>query len=425
MPARSSSPIPAGLDQLAATRHAEPGEHPQLLGSLAAVPDPRRAKGRRHPLAFVLALAACAALAGAKSLAAIAEWAADAPLAVLIALGATRREPSGPTAPAEATVRRVLQRVDGDALDAAIGTWLAACDPGRPPPGQERAAPRHRSLAVDGKTVRGARRADGTQVHLLAAMTGAGLVTAQREVDSKTNEITVFRPMLAPLDLADTVVTFDALHSQTAHIRFLVEDEKAHHIAVIKGNQPLLNQHLKQLPWRDVPLLDKTRATAHGRDEIRRVKTATVTCALDFPHAAQAVQIVRRRRTVTTGKVSLERVYAVTDLTAEQADAAEIAHYVREHWGIENKIHHVRDTTFAEDGSRVRTGSAPRTMAALRQPRHRRPPPHRLRQHRRRPAQTRPRRRPATGHPRHHVIKPDRPSDDAALGRMCVLGECT
>nr|WP_269432025.1 ISAs1 family transposase [Saccharothrix sp. ST-888] len=231
----------------------------------------------------------------------------------------------------------------------AADTWLAARDPGRPPPGQDRAAPRRRSLAVDGKTVRGARRADGTQVHLLAAMTGAGLVTAQREVDSKTNEITLFRPMLAPLDLADTVVTFDALHSQTAHARFLVEDKKAHYIAVIKRNQPLLHQQLKRLPWRDVPLLDKTRATAHGRDEIRRVKTATVTCGLDFPHAAQAVQIVRPRRIVTTGKVTLERVYAVTDLTAEQADAPEIAHHVREHWGIGNRIHHVRDTAFAED----------------------------------------------------------------------------
>ncbi|GHF37537.1 hypothetical protein GCM10018790_13990 [Kitasatospora xanthocidica] len=88
MSARSSSPIPAGLDQLAATRPAEPGEHPQLLGRLAAVPDPRRAEGRRHPLAFVLALAACAVPAGAKSLAAIAEWAADAPPAVLVAPGA-------------------------------------------------------------------------------------------------------------------------------------------------------------------------------------------------------------------------------------------------------------------------------------------------------------------------------------------------
>ncbi|MFI6151042.1 ISAs1 family transposase, partial [Streptomyces sp. NPDC051109] len=276
------------------------------------------------------------------------------------------REPSGPTAPSEATVRRVLQRIDGDALDAAIGAWLAARDTGGPPsqePGKRRA---RRSLAVDGKTVRGARRTDGTQVHLLAAMTGTGLVAAQCEVGSKTNEITVFKPMLAPLDLAGTVVTFDAVHSQTGHARFLVEEKKAHYIAVIKGNQPLLLQQLRQLPWREIPLLDKTRATQHGRDEIRRVKTCTVTRGLGFPHAAQAVQIARRRQTITTGKVTLERVYAVTDLAAEQADAPEIARHLREHWGIENKIHHVRDTTFAEDASRVRTGTAPRAMAALR-----------------------------------------------------------
>ncbi|MFG2175512.1 ISAs1 family transposase [Streptomyces niveus] len=366
MPARSSSPIPAGLGRLAAVRPPRTGEHPVLLDCLAGVADPRRAKGRRHPLTFVLALAACAVLAGAKSLAAIAEWAADAPPAVLTALGGPGREPSGPTAPAEATTRRVLQRVDGDALDTAIGTWLAARDPDRPLPGKDTAERLRRSLAVDGKTVRGARRADGTQVHLLAAMTDAGLVTAQREVDGKTNEITVFRPMLADLELTDTVVTFDALHSQVAHARFLVEEKKAHYIAVIKANQPLLHQHLKNLPWRDVPLLDKTRATAHGRDEIRRVKTCTVTRGLAFPHAMQAVQIVRRRRIVTTGKVTLERVYAVTDLTAGQAEAQEIAHRVRAHWGIENKIHHVRDTSWSEDTSRVRTGNAPRAMASLR-----------------------------------------------------------
>ncbi|MFJ9969008.1 ISAs1 family transposase, partial [Streptomyces avermitilis] len=98
-------------------------------------------------------------------------------------------------------MRRVLQRIDGDALDTAVGSWLA---------GRERAAGQEEndsdrrplpSLAVDGKTVRGARRTDGTQVHLLAAMTGIGLVTAQREVDATTNEITVFQPLLAPLNL--------------------------------------------------------------------------------------------------------------------------------------------------------------------------------------------------------------------------------
>ncbi|MCZ0983237.1 ISAs1 family transposase [Streptomyces diastatochromogenes] len=141
--------------------------------------------------------------------------------------------------------------------------------------------------------------------------------------------------------------------------------KQAHYIAVIKGNQPTLHRLLKKLPWRDVPLLDKTRATAHGRDEIRRMKTAT-TAKIPFPYAVQVLQIVRRRRIVTTGKVSLERVYAVTSLTGHQADAAELARRVREHWGIENKIHYVRDVTYAEDASHVRTGTAPRAMAALR-----------------------------------------------------------
>ncbi|MFJ9776082.1 ISAs1 family transposase [Kitasatospora sp. NPDC101157] len=240
----------------------------------------------------------------------------------------------------------------------AVGAWLA--DRGRDDhPVRDADQPRP-SLAVDGKTVRGAYRLDGTQVHLLAAMTGTGQVIAQREVDGRTNEITVFQPLLAPLDLHKTIVTFDALHSQTGHARFLVEGKGAHYIALIKANHPTLHHYLKELPWRDVPLQGKTRATAHGRDEIRRVKTCTVTAGLDFPHAVQAVQIVRRRRIITTGKVTLERVYGVTSLTPAQAGPVEIAQRVREHWGIENKIHHVRDTAYAEDASRVRTGTAPR-----------------------------------------------------------------
>ncbi|MFF4344877.1 transposase family protein [Kitasatospora sp. NPDC001540] len=93
MPTRSSSPVPAGLSQLITAPPPAPDEHPGLLDRLAAVPDPRRSAGRRHPLTFVLALAACAVLAGAKYLAAIAEWAADAPPAVLASLGGPVREP--------------------------------------------------------------------------------------------------------------------------------------------------------------------------------------------------------------------------------------------------------------------------------------------------------------------------------------------
>ncbi|MDX3453985.1 hypothetical protein PV396_18870 [Streptomyces sp. ME02-8801-2C] len=61
-------------------------------------------------------------------------------------------------------------------------------------------------------------------------------------MDGKTNAITVFQPLFTPLDLRETVVTFDALHSQTAHARFLVEDKHAHYIVLIKGNQPTLHR---------------------------------------------------------------------------------------------------------------------------------------------------------------------------------------
>jgi predicted transposase YbfD/YdcC len=360
VPAAPSSPIPAGLGQLAGSGPARSDELPDLLDRLSRLPDPRRCRGRRHPLPYVLALAACAVLTGAKSLTAIAEWAADAPDQLLLQCGATLRDPDRPyRAPSEATVRRVLQRIDGDALDAAIGAWLP--DQDTYPPSR----PARTAVAVDGKSLRGATRADGRRVHLISALRGDGIVLAQREVDAKSNEITAFRPLLEPLDLTGAVVTFDALLTQTDHAKFLVEEKGAHYIAVLKGNHPTLHTLVKDLPWREVPLMDRTRTAAHGRDEIRRLKAVTVP-RLPFPYAGQALQIVRRRRTVRTGKVSLERVYAVTSLTAHQATAADLAERVRGHWAIENREHHVRDVTFGEDASRVRTGSAPRAMASLR-----------------------------------------------------------
>ncbi|WP_405463637.1 ISAs1 family transposase [Streptomyces jietaisiensis] len=133
---------------------------------------------------------------------------------------------------------------------------------------------------------------------------------------------------------------------------------------MLKGNHPTLHALVKNLPWKEVPLMDRTRTAGHGRDEIRRLKAVTVP-GLPLPHADQALQIVRRRRTVRTRKVTLERVYAITSLTAHQAPP-DLAERVRGHWSIENREHHVRDVTFGEDASRVRTGNAPRAMASLR-----------------------------------------------------------
>jgi hypothetical protein len=144
VPADPSSPIPVALAHLS---HADPlqlqdADAPHLLTYLAAVPDPRATRGRRHPLVAILGLAAAAVLAGAKSLAAIGEWAADAPQPVRAALGARRDAPGHFAVPAEATIRRTLARLDADALAAAVGAWLAdrdGKDPGNLAGGRRRA----------------------------------------------------------------------------------------------------------------------------------------------------------------------------------------------------------------------------------------------------------------------------------------------
>lgn len=355
MPADAASPIPPAFDQLREHPGAVPEEIPGLLERLAEVPDPRDPRGVRHALVVVLALTACAVLAGATSLLAVGEWITDAPPSVLERLG-VRPDPLSPKRclPAEATVRRLLGRITAVALDRAVGRWLADRRAGAD--GQLHA------VAVDGKTLRGAARATGRKIHLLAAcdhLSGLGL--AQLDVGEKTSEITCFQPLLETL--ADLAGVGDAMHTQREHASYLL-GRGAQYIVIVKGNQKKLHKQLKSLPWKQIPLQGRTRDTGHGRGEIRRVKVCTARSLL-FPGARQAVQLKRRRVDRKTGKVSIKTVYAVTSLTAEQATPAELARLIRSHWKIE-ALHHVRDVTFAEDASQLRTGSTPRAMATVR-----------------------------------------------------------
>ncbi|MCZ4117932.1 ISAs1 family transposase [Streptomyces sp. H39-S7] len=309
----------------------------------------------------LLCAAAGAVLAGARSLIAIGEWIDDAPQSVLGLLGFPADPLTGvrPT-PHAATVRRLLQRLDGDALDAAIGAFLQARGQSSPPD----EPPKLRVIAVDGKTVRGSRTATTTAIQLLAAMDHHGVVLAQRQIASKSNEIPAFAPLLDSIELVDTVITGDALHTQHAHGRYL-RTRGAHYLAIVKKNHPGLYAQVRKLPWADIPLDHRTRDRAHHRDEIRRIKVAAFR-HLDYPGACQAVQIVRWRRELSTGKLTIERVYVITSLDVFDATPAELASWIRGHWGIENLLHHVRDRTFREDDSKVRTGHLPRTMAGLR-----------------------------------------------------------
>ena len=350
MPASSSSPIDPALGHLAGLAKEAAEDRPGLLAVLAKVTDPRHRRGVRHRLAVILGLAVCAVLAGARSFTAIAEWAADADAETLAKLGVTGAVPS------ESTFRRTLQRLDADAFDDLAGRWAAQ----RTAPGTNR----RRVIAVDGKTLRGSGHGQENGRHLLAAFGHAhGVVLGQVEVGATTNEIPLFPALLDRIDITGAVITADALHAQRDHATYLAR-RGAQYLLIVKRNQPGLHAQLAALPWRDVPVAYTKRERGHGRTERRTLKVTSVAKGLAFPHAAQAIQIVRRRK--VNGKWPRETCYAVTSLTVIQASHAQLAAIVRGHWGIEDRLHWVRDMDFDEDRSQVRTATGPRVMASLR-----------------------------------------------------------
>ena len=286
-------------------------------------------------------------VAGSRSFAAIGQWAADAGPEVLAVLGAA----GGPAE--ESTFRRAFALIGPDVLDRALGAWLrtrAARAGGR------------LVIAIDGKTVRGAKDKAGKAPHLVAALAhGIGAVLGQVAVDAKSNEIPAVRELLkAFAGLAGAVVTIDAMHTQHDTAQLVIA-EGADYVMPVKANMPTLYRQLKELPWAAVPAVSAV-STDHGRRARRTIKIVLAPTWIVFEGAAQVAQL---RRTVTKkGKKTVEVVYLIT--SDRDADPETLAAWVRRHWEIENKLHWVRDVTYQEDQSLVRTGNAPRVMASLR-----------------------------------------------------------
>jgi predicted transposase YbfD/YdcC len=339
-----------------------------LVAALRSVPDPRQARGRRYSLQAVLMLALTGVMAGARSWTALAQWARDGQHTVALC---------GPP-PSLWTFRRVLCAVDIAVVEAALSAWVlgrrtaaaraaraAARAAGRTAP---RAAERV-VLACDGKTVRGSRTAEGSVTALFSVFEHRHrLVLIQRAI-ADGNEIAAFAATLNTLgDLRGVLVTADALHTQREHAAYL-HGRGAHYLFTVKGNQPRLYAALAGLPWTQVERLVR-RQTGHGRAETRSIAVLAADSipGIDglFPHVAQVMRVIRSRTDRATGKRSREVVYAVTCLNHRQADPGLLAGWLQNHWGIENRVHHVRDVTHGEDASRIRTGTGPQLMAALR-----------------------------------------------------------
>ncbi|MEU9832584.1 ISAs1 family transposase [Streptosporangium sp. NPDC048047] len=191
-------------------------------------------------------------------------------------------------------------------------------------------------LAIDGKALRGSRTADGTMIHLLAAVRhDTHTVLAQRQIAVKSNEIGAFTPLLSGLELSHAVITADALHTQIEHARQIIA-AGGHYIFLVKGNQPTLHRRrLKALPWRAAFLNHRTDERGHSRREIRRMKICTARPGLPFPHAAHTIQVKCRRTNRRTGTTTIATVYAITSLPPGRIPHARLAALIRGHWSIQ------------------------------------------------------------------------------------------
>lgn len=172
--------------------------------------------------------------------------------------------------------------------------------------------------------------------------------------------------LLGSIDLHGVVVTGDALYTQRELCQEIVAGG-GEYLFVVKENQPTLREDIATL-FADppVPPAVAVQRNRHGdRQEVRKLEASTALDEYsDWPHLAQVCRI--ERAVTRKGQTKVEVAYAVTSLWPHEAGPRRLLELNRGHWGIENRLHYVRDVTMGEDRSQVRKASAPEVVAALR-----------------------------------------------------------
>ncbi len=335
-----------------------------LLSTLGKVADRRKSRGKIFKLVFILAVSLIATLAGGSNFRQLGDRAADLPESLLRKVGAKwcffRR---GYRAPTESTIRRVLQSIDAAQFDRAAGAGLFER--------VRRDADGMLVLAIDGKVMRGAWSDENGQFTLFSAMIQeVGVTVAQVQVPADTNEITQVEALLEGVTVASgerVVVTMDAAHTQRDTAEYIVAERAFDYVMTAKGNQPKLESAVfhKCLPLLQGDPHHEVEEREHGR--ISRWSTwITDADDIDFPHVRQMGCIRREVVNLAGERTSKEYAWPITSSAPDEMSASDLHRYIRNHWGIENKSHYVRDTVWHEDAHQTYVGSGPQAMATLR-----------------------------------------------------------
>jgi predicted transposase YbfD/YdcC len=324
------------------------------------VTDPRAYRGPTHDLHEMIFMALTATMCGANGWADVERF-VDARYDWF-----EKYIPMESGIPSHDTFGRIFAKLDTGEFLSAMHGWAD----------EFAGSLRNKGVAIDGKTLRGSfDKASGkSAVHTITAFAvGTRTVLRQMFVDAKSNEIPAVPVLLKLLDLAGAIVTLDAMHCQTETAQAII-DAEADYILSVKANQPNLYKYLlnKFVDFAETDFSVEglrrliTREKSHGRIERRTYYAIAVSdedrTVLERWPGLQSVGMVVRERTIGE-KDELETSFFIT---SHAPKVRALADHIRGHWSIENSQHYVLDVTFAEDSSRIRSGTAPQISSSIR-----------------------------------------------------------
>ena len=323
-----------------------------LHQSFRTLPDPRVERGKKHNLLDIIILSILTVLSGAESYDSIALFGKEnfAFLKQILELK------NG--IPSHDTINRVFQILNPRLFERCFTSWAQ---------GLKDDVIMERVIAIDGKTSRGSKDNfhHSSPLHSVHAWSVEnGICLGQTQCSEKSNEITAIPKILDLLEIKGSIITIDAIGTQTAIARKIIEKE-ASYILSVKGNQGSLEEEVHTTCKRNRPVFDTCEVEkGHGRIETRRCEVFEKGFIVDpenrWEKLTSIIKITATRE--YAGKTETQERFYISCLSPDN----DFNKYIRDHWGVENSLHWVLDMTFREDEQRKRANHAAANFAIVR-----------------------------------------------------------